>query len=158
VDVATLACLIAATFLLLRLHLMRAGVSPVRDPVSDYGNLFYRAFVVLLGAAGVLLAIQLHQETDARGVVWLWVFGALSAAAAFMPLNTSGAPMTVAALVIDWTGQPKVLGPLAIAIAAAAVAIFVGRTTKLPVLGVADRIYYAATIAWLAIAAINVLG
>jgi hypothetical protein len=49
--------------LLVRLHVVRTGLSPVRHAVSDYGttpwHALYRAQAVALGAAGLALAIGL---------------------------------------------------------------------------------------------------
>jgi hypothetical protein len=180
VDVATLACLLAATLLLLRLHLARTGLSPVRDAVSDYGttpwHLFYRAMVVALGAAAALLAIQLHSETDAGALVWLWIFAASRIAIAGFMTDRDPPPFTregrihfalaavaftsiaLAATSVDWTGRPGVLGPLGVAVAISAVATAVARFAAPAIFGFVERVLYATSIAWLAIAAINVLG
>ena len=97
-DVATLACLFAATLLLLRLHLARTGLSPVRDAVSDYGttpwHLLYRAMVVALGASAALLAIQLNGETDAGALEWLWIFAVTRIAIAGFMTDRDPPPFT----------------------------------------------------------------
>jgi hypothetical protein len=179
VAVASLACLIAGVLLLARLHVARTGLSPIRDAVSDYGttpwHARYRAMVVAIGAAAALLALALGDDTDAGSLIWLWLFAAgRIAIAGFMtdrdppPFTTTGrihyalaavafTSIALAATNVDWTGRPAVLGPLGIAVAASAVATLLSRLLLPAVFGLVERILYATTIAWLAIAAVNLL-
>jgi hypothetical protein len=175
------ACFAVATVLLARLHLLPTGMRPVPDAVSDFGttrfHAHYRAMVVALGAGAILLAIGLARETDARDLVWLWVYGASRIAiAAFMTDPPGREPTTngrihwlLAAIAftaiafgasnIDWSGAPGSLRAVGYAVAATAIATAL--TRMLPslrsVFGLAERLLYATTIAWLAIAAVELL-
>jgi hypothetical protein len=173
------ACFVVATALLARLHLLPTRLSPVPDAVSDYGttsfHLHYRAMVVALGAGAILLAIGLARETDAVDLVWLWVYGAARIAiAAFMTDRPGVRPTTegrihwalaaaafssiaFGASDIDWTGAPGALQALGYAVAATAIATLVTRLAAplRPVFGLAERALYVTSIAWLAIAAVD---
>src|SRR6476646_8981574 len=78
-GVLATACFLAGARLLVRLHLLRTGVDPVREAVSDYGttpfHVYYRAMVVALGAGAILLAVGLARDTDAGSLYWLWIYG-----------------------------------------------------------------------------------
>jgi hypothetical protein len=179
VALAALVCLIAGALLLVRLHVAPTGLSPIRDAVSDYGttpwHVRYRAMAVALGASAGLLALALADRTDARHLLWLWVFAACRIAiAGFMtdrdppPFTRTGrvhyalaaaafASIALATTTIDWTGDPGALGPIGIAVAVAAVATLLTRIAVPAVFGLAERLLYVATIAWLAVAAISLL-
>jgi hypothetical protein len=172
---------VAATAVLLRMHLLPTGLSPVRDAVSDYGTTpshrNYRVMVVLLGAGAVLLALALARETDADALSWLWIYAASRVAiAGFMtdrdppPLTTEGrihlllataafAAIAFAATSISWSGDPGVLKPLGYAVAATAVGTLLTRVVAQlrSVFGLVERLLYATSIAWLILAAADLL-
>jgi uncharacterized protein DUF998 len=180
-GVAAIAGLTVATALLARLHLVPTGIDPIEGAVSDYGttrfHAYYRAMVVALGATACLLAVGLARETDAHALAWLWVYGGSRIAiAGFMvdrdpPLTTGGrvhlvlaaAAFTAIALAstsISWDGDPAVLRPLGQAVAASAIATAVTRLAPplRRVFGLVERVLYATSIAWLAIAAADIIG
>jgi hypothetical protein len=177
--VAALVCFAAAAGILLRLHLLLpTGLSPVSAAISDYGatrfHRNYRVMVVALGLGGLLLATGLARETDADGVFWLWIYGVSRIAIAGFMIDRDPPPFTregrihwllaavaftsiaFAASTIDWTGAPGVLGPLGSAVAASAVATLLA--TRVPaVFGLVERLLYATSLAWLVIAALDVV-
>jgi hypothetical protein len=181
VSLAALVLVLASALVLLRLHTLHTGLSPVRDAVSDYGatavHLYYRAMVVLLGAGAGFLAIALHDNGDVSraGRVWLWVF-ALSriAIAGFMTVRP-GRRMTMEArihLVLaaaaftsiafaapTISGDLELAQPLATLIIVAAVATLVARIVPrlAGVFGVVERALYAAFLSWLVVVAISLL-
>ena len=80
-SLAALVLVLAAALVLVRLHTLPTGLSPIRDAVADYGvtraHLYYRAMVVCCSApAQGCLALALHQagNVSRSGLVWLWVF------------------------------------------------------------------------------------
>jgi hypothetical protein len=181
-GIVALASLAAAAVLLARLHVVPTGLSAVRDAVSDYGttpwHALYRAQAVALGAAGLALAIGLARDTDAAGLVWLWLYGGSRIAiAGFMtdrdppPFTTEGrihwllaavafTSIALAASNVNWPGAPDALRAIGWTVAATAIATLVTRV--LPplraVFGLAERALYVTSIAWLALAAIDLLG
>jgi hypothetical protein len=176
-----IACFAAATAVLVGLHVLPSGLDPIRDAVSDYGTTpyhrGYRAMVVLLGAGAILLAIALAEETDAHDVFWLWIYGASRVAiAGFMtdrdppPFTTEGrihwllaaaafTAIAFAATSIGWSGDPGALEPFGYAVAATAVGTLVTRVVVplRAVFGLVERLLYATSIAWLLIAAVDVV-
>lgn len=121
VALAGLAVVVAS---LAYLHLAPTGLSPVRNPVSQYGitpyKAGYRVATIAFAAAGAALAIGIDQAIKARGsttvVALLLVFAAARAVISWFPMDTPGTPRTS-------TGQ--VHGVLAIvAFGAATVAAF----------------------------------
>jgi hypothetical protein len=181
-GVVALACFAVASALLVRLHLRPTGLDPVRDAVSDYGRTpyhrHYRAMVVALGVGALLLAAGLARRTDAGSLFWLWAYGASRIAiAAFMtdpdppPFTPEGRIHWLLAAVaftaiafgasnIHWNGDPALLRPLGYAVAGTAVATLLTRIAApaRAVFGLAERLLYATSIAWLAIAAIDLAG
>jgi hypothetical protein len=181
-GVAALACFAVASALLTRLHLRPTGLNPVRDAVSDYGTTpyhrDYRAMVVSLGVGALLLAAGLARRTDAGSLFWLWAYGAgRIAIAAFMtdrdppPFTPEGRIHWLLAAVaftsiafgatdIHWSGDPAALRPLGYAVAGTAIATLVTRIVvpARAIFGLAERLLYATSIAWLAIAAIYLAG
>jgi hypothetical protein len=179
-GIAAAACFAVATVLLLGLHAMRTGLRPVGDAVSDYGttraHAGYRAMVVALGAGAIVLAAGLARTTDAGDLFWLWPYGASRIAIAWFMTDRDPAHVTpegrihwllaaiaftsiaFAASDIRWTGAPGVVAPLGYAVAATAGVTLVTRVV-LPlrgVFGLAERLLYASSIAWLLVAAIDV--
>jgi hypothetical protein len=178
---AELALVAVAAALLVRLHLLPTGISPVREAISDYGTTpfhrNYRAMVVALGVGAILLALALGRETDAGSLYWLWIFGASRVAIAGFMTDRDPPPFTgegrihwllatvaftsiaFAGSDIDWTGAPGALRPLGYAVVATAVATLVTRVAVplRAVFGLAERALYVAFLAWLAIAAIDVI-
>ena len=177
--VASIACVAAAAALLVRLHLLPTGLSPVRDAVSDYGttrfHAHYRVMVVLLGAGAALLAVALGRGTDATALFWLWLFATSRVAiAGFMtdrdppPFTTEGrvhvllaalafTSIAVAASNVDWTGAPGALDPIGKAVVVTAIATLGARIIRplRPFFGLVERLLYCAFLAWLVVAAAN---
>jgi hypothetical protein len=177
VGLLAILCLIAAGVLLLRLHALPTGLSPLRDAVSDYGTTPHhrlsREMVVGLGVGAVLLAVGLARHTDAKDLFWLWIYGgARIVIAGFMtdrdppPFTTEGrihwllaavafTAIALATTSIRWAGSPGVLAPLGTAVAASAVATLLTRVIRplRQVFGLAERLLYLTSIAWLLIAA-----
>lgn len=170
-------CFLAASVLLLRLHWLPTGLSSLSDAVSDYGTTprhrLYRAMVVALGVGAVLLAVGLARHTDAKDLFWLWIYGgARIVIAGFMtdrdppPFTTEGrihwllaavafAAIALATTSIHWTGSPGVLPTLGTAVAASAVATLLTRVIRplRQVFGLAERLLYLTSIAWMLMAA-----
>jgi hypothetical protein len=174
--IASLTLLAVAVALLARLHFAPTGLDPVRNAVSDYGTTpwhrSYRAMVIALGLAAALLAAELAYETNADDLIWLWTFAASRIAIAGFMTDRDPPPFTreglvhyalataaftsiaIAASNIDWSGKPAVLDPLGTAIVLSA--ILTVATFRVPaVFGLVERALYATSIAWLAIAAID---
>jgi hypothetical protein len=175
-------CFAAAAVILLRLHLLSTGLRPVGDAVSDYGttpaHAYYRTMVVLLGAGAILLALAIGARTDARGLVWLWLYGAARIAiAGFMtdrdppPFSAEGrihwllaavafTAIALAATTIDWPRAPGALHPLGDLVAATAIGTLATRVLAplRPVFGLVERLLYVTSIAWLLLAAVHVAG
>lgn len=169
-----LACTLAAAGVLVRLHALPTGLSPVRDAVSDYGRTasgrYYRVQVVLLGLAGAFAATGLMVGTDATGLAWLWVFAAARIAIAGFMTDLPGEPasregrlhlllagaafagIAVAAATVHWTGEPAAVHPLGVAVWATALATIVALVLprlRRAAFGLVERAHYVATIAWL---------
>lgn len=176
------ACFVVAVVLLVRLHVVRTGLDPVRDAVSDYGTTpfhrNYRVMVVALGAGAILLALGLARRTDAIDLFWLWVYAASRIAiAGFMtdrdpfPITPEGRIHWILAAIaftaiafgaadIRWSGDPGALHPLGYAVVVTAVATLLTRLV-LPLraaFGAAERLLYVTSIAWLLLAAAELIG
>lgn len=176
-GVAALACFAAALAILLRLHLLLpTGLDPVRDAISDYGateyHRNYRVMVVALGAGAILLAVGLARETNADNLFWLWIYGISRMAISGFMIDRDPPPFTregrihwllatvaftsiaFAATSITWSGQPEVLRGLGWAVLATAVGTLMA--TRVPaIFGLVERLLYATSMTWLAIAAID---
>lgn len=172
-------CIAITAGLLVQMHLLGVGLDPVSDAVSLYGTTRaasrYRAMVVFFGAGALLIAGGLAADTDARRLYWLWIFGACRVAiAGFMidPLGGSGrrrltragwihVALAMAAFIaiafagarITWTGAPGTLVPAGKAIVASVLATLIARLSPMRLFGLAERLIYASSIVWLAIAA-----
>jgi hypothetical protein len=180
-SLAALVLVLACALVLIRLHTLPTGLSPMRDAISDYGttpfHIHYRGMVVLLGAGAGCLALALHDAGDvsSRGLVWLWVF-ALSriAIAAFMTVRpgrrvtgearvhlllAAAAFTSIAFAAPTISGDLELAQPLATLVIVTAVATLVARA--LPrlagVFGAVERGLYAAFLAWLIVVAISLL-
>ena len=74
-----LICVATSGVILIALHFLPTGLNPIRYAVSDYGwtsyHLGYRAMVVLQGVGAILIALGLAQQTDAKSLGWLYVYG-----------------------------------------------------------------------------------
>jgi hypothetical protein len=180
-----LICVAAAGAILVALHFLPTGLDPIRYAVSDYGwtayHLGYRAMVVLQGAGAILIAVGLGQETDVESLGWLYVYGVVRILISrFMTdrdpegltsltrtgrihmllAGTAFASIAVAASHLDWTGKPDVLGPLGWLVTATAIAT-VGALVIEPIrrvaFGLIERLFYAASIAWLIVVAASIL-
>ena len=180
-----LICVAASAVILVALHFVPTGLNPIRYAVSDYGwtsyHLGYRAMVVFQGAGAILIAVGLGQETDAKDLFWLYLYGVVRLlVSGFMTdreprglrslsrtgrihmllAGTAFASVAVAAAHIDWTGRPSVLGPLSWAVTVTAIAT--GTALVLPplrriALGLIERMFYAAAIVWLIVVAASIL-
>lgn len=164
---------------LVYLHLAPTGYSPLRNAVSEYGvgpyAWGYRAQVTCAALAAVCLAVALPRHPP-REVVLLCVFAAARVAIAAFPtdlLHSGGRTVkglvhlrlaAVAFAAICWCasalprhahGQP-VLGWIA---SAGALGTFVGlrAPSVRPVLGLLERIFYAAVLAWFFLVAARLL-
>jgi len=136
------------------LHLAPTAYSPLRDPVSAYsvGRFAwgYRAQVLLAAAAAAVLAAELPR----REAILLSVFAAARVAIAFAPIGTKAhVPLAAVAFVAVcaaelWRGGERPLGD-------AALAGLVLTGARAPLLGVWERIFYAATIAWFFVEAVR---
>jgi hypothetical protein len=176
-----LVLVLASALVLVRLHTLATGMSPIHDAVSDYGttafHLHYRAMVVMLGAGAGFLAIALRDAGDVSrsGRVWLWVF-ALSriAIAAFMTVRrgrratassrihlllAAAAFTSIAFAAPIISGDLELAQPLATLVIVTAVAT--GVTRAVPrltgIFGAAERGLYAAFLSWLVVVAISLL-
>ena len=74
-----LICVSASGVILISLHFLPTGLNPIRYAVSDYGwtsyHVGYRIMVVVQGVGAILIAVGLGQETDAKSLGWLYVYG-----------------------------------------------------------------------------------
>jgi hypothetical protein len=180
-GIVALVALAVAVVLLARLHSVPTGLSPARDAVSDYGttrwHALYRGQAIALGVAGIALAIGLARDTAAGSLLWLWLYGASRIAIAGFMTDRDPPPFTregrihwllaavaftsiaLAASNIDWSGAPDALGPIGTAVAVSAIATLITRVIPplRVVFGVAERALYVTSIAWLALAAIQLL-
>jgi hypothetical protein len=100
VALAALAVVVAS---LAYLHIAPTGLSPLRNPVSQYGitpfRAGYRVATIAFALAGVALALGLHRALRANThlgvvVVMLFVFALARALISWFPMDTPGAPPT----------------------------------------------------------------
>lgn len=97
VDLAGTAVAVAA---LVVLHLLPTGLSPMRDPVSQYGitryRLGYRVQTIAFGIAGIAAAVTvatgLHVPHRKATVALLVVFGLCRLVISWWPMDSPGAP------------------------------------------------------------------
>ena len=173
------AFLVAATVLLVRLHLLFTGITPMSGPVNMLGETryhpYFRAMGAALGLAAFALAVGLARATDATSIAWLSIYGGARVAIAGFEVNprqTAAAGWLHVALVVlafaaiafagiklEWDGDPGALRPFGYVVAIAALAALVTRVV--PALrgafGVAERALYVTSIAWLGIAAVDLI-
>ncbi|SKB03212.1 Protein of unknown function [Agreia bicolorata] len=90
---------------LIYLHVAPTGLSPVHDPVSQYGITdyftFYRAAALSLGVAALMLAVGLIEaltEANAAGIVFLVILGFARLTIGWVPMDAPGAPRTATGL------------------------------------------------------------
>lgn len=180
-----LICVATSGAVLIALHLLPTGLDPIRYAVSDYGwttyHLGYRAMVVLQGVGAILIAVGLGQETDARPLGWLYVYGvARVLISRFMTdrepddlrsltrtgrihmllAGTAFASIAVAASHLDWSGRPGILEPLGWLVAATAIATgaaLVVEPIRRVALGLIERLHYAAALVWLVVVAASIV-
>ena len=164
-----------------RLHLVPAGLSPVRNAVSDYGttdqHLLYRVQVVAFGAAALLLMAALADDDGIRrsGLVWLAIYGGARIAIAWFMIDrdltaptTEGrvhallAALAFTAIAVAATTVGGDLGSglhaLGWVVAGTAIATAVFRVVPplVPWFGLVERLLYLATVVWIAAVAIHV--
>src|SRR5262245_3201238 len=133
------------------------------------------------GVGAILIAVGLGQQTNAKSLGWLYVYGVVRLlVSGFMTdrepeslrsltrtgrihvllAGTAFASIAVAASHLDWTGRPAVLGPLGWLVTASAIAT--GTALVVPqirrvTLGLIERIHYAAAITWLIVVAASII-
>ncbi|WP_022901418.1 DUF998 domain-containing protein [Humibacter albus] len=168
------------------LHVLPTGLSPLRDPVSQYGITRYRAgyrvAAVAAGVAGLGMAALLGQATGRWSVpvVLLLVFALARILIAFFPMDAPGTPptargrvhlglaiiaffaVTVAAFLDPGRSDVAGLGPItlacAILMALGTVGIVIARRSSGPSLfGLFERLIYAGFLAWFLVVGILVL-
>ena len=100
-GVIALAALATVVASLGYLHLAPTGLSPIRNPVSQYGitppRAGYRVATLAFAVAGAALAVGIDRAVGARAaavVVLLAVFAAARAAISWFPMDAPGAPAT----------------------------------------------------------------
>jgi hypothetical protein len=180
-----LICVAASGVILVALHFLPTGLDPIRYAVSDYGwtsySPGYRTMVVLQGAGAILIAVGLGQQTDVTSLGWLYVYGVVRLlVSGFMTdrepdslrtltrtgrihvllAGTAFASIAVAASHLDWTGKPAVLGPLGWIVTATAIATgaaLVVSPIRRVVLGLIERMHYAAAITWLIVVSASIV-
>jgi hypothetical protein len=178
-GLVALACLVAATVLLVRLHGLFTDVSPVSGAVDDRGKTryhpWYRAMVAALGLAAFVLAVGLARETDAVAVAWLSIYGGSRIATAGLmtdPRRAAAggwvhlvlvvlglAAIAVAAWSIEWDGDPSFLKPLGVLVGVCAVAALATRVVPQVrrFFGASERLLYATSIGWLGVVAVDLV-
>lgn len=123
--------LVVGVAALLALHLLPSGLSPVRDPVSQYGisryRMGYRVQTIAYAVAGLGAAIGLAvlPGSTALPVVLCGVFAASRAVISWFPMDAPGGPSTRAG------GQHGLLAAatfLSVALAALALARALNRS------------------------------
>jgi hypothetical protein len=183
-TLATLA--LAATLtsfgVLVAVHLRPTGYDPLRDAVSDYGvgpSLpYYRAQTAAMALAAIFVAAALAKTVDPapkRAIVLLCMFAAARLAIPFFPTDLDRTRRTgtgvihglLAALAfgtvawaaatlpdrVHWTG----LAPLGWIVVATAIAMAFSLRARVAYFGLVERLFYAATLAWLAFVAVRLV-
>jgi hypothetical protein len=162
---ASLAFTGLCTACLVYLHLAPTGYSPVRDAVSAYGvgayARWYQAQATCAGIAGALLAGALGGP---RLVVLLFgLFAAARLAITQFPMDTKGAVHWWLAVVafVSVAGaavhlKPSDHGTPALGWAMLA-SLLTARLARRVAFGLAERAFYAAMLAWLALVAARLL-
>jgi Protein of unknown function (DUF998) len=150
---------------LVYLHLAPTGYSPVTDAVSAYGvgrfARWYQAQTACAGVAGILLAVALRHPTHV--VVLLVVFGIARLAITRFPLDASRGPHLLLALVAFGSVTSAAIrlptalhGTPALGWAMLA-ALLAGIALRRAAFGLAERAFYVAMLAWLALLAARLL-
>ena len=100
-GIIALVALAATVASLVWLHLQPTKLSPIRDPVSQYGitgfRAGYRAATIAFGAAGLALAVGISEALGTRGlaaVILLVVFGITRAVISWFPMDAPGMKWT----------------------------------------------------------------
>ncbi len=100
-GIIALVALAATVASLVWLHLQPTKLSPIRDPVSQYGITGYRggyrAATVAFGAAGLALAVGISQALGTRGlaaVILLVVFAITRLVISWFPMDVPGTKWT----------------------------------------------------------------
>lgn len=153
---------------LVYLHLAPTGLSPVRDAVSAYGvggyARWYQAQAMCAGLAGILLAVALRQRAGVAAL--LVVFGLARFAITQFSLETPRAHVRLAALAFATVagagihltahqhGTPAFGWAMLVFALGTGVAL---RSQLRPWLGLIERAFYVAMLAWLALVAIRLL-
>jgi hypothetical protein len=167
---------------LVAVHLRPAGYDPLRDAVSDYGvgpSLpYYRAQTSAMALAAIFVAAALARAIDPaprRVIVLLLVFAAARLAIPFFPTDLDrtrrtgtgvihallaavafGTVAWAAATLPDrahWTG----LAALGWIVVATAIAMALSLRARVPYFGLVERLFYAATLAWLALVSVRLI-
>jgi hypothetical protein len=150
---------------LVYLHFAPTGYAPVTHAVSRYGvgayARWYEAQAACAGIAGILLAVALRQP---RHVVVLLVgFGAARLAITQFPMDTRRGPHALLAIVAFGSAAsaairlpPSLHGTPALGWAMLA-ALVAGIVLRQVAFGLAERGFYVAMLAWLALTAARLL-
>jgi hypothetical protein len=167
---ASLVCTGLCVACLVYLHLAPTGYSPVRNAVSEYGvgayARWYQAQVTCAGLAAIGLAVALGGPR--RVLVLLTVFAVTRLAIAHAPLDTRPivhwvlAVVAFGAVTIAATNlKPAQHGSPTLGWAMVACAILMGITRRSTQprrwFGLAERGFYAAMLAWLALVAVRLV-
>jgi hypothetical protein len=134
------------------LHLLRADVAPLREPMSYFGrgqySLLFDTAVIVVGAAGVVLAFALYQTTrpgrskiaPGLGMCLLAIWGITEILVAMFPIDLPGETATLNGTVHGYLGYSFVL--------IVAAALLIGRAFS----GDTYRGTFARSAAWAAAA------
>lgn len=148
---------------------------------------WYRAQVLLVGFAATAIALGVRSAgLEADGVVWLYVFAASRILIAGFPVDLPGSERTITGVVhnllaatafasiavaastvsTDLSDEPAAnfdgplygwMGTLTVVAAVALAVVWVLPSLRRAVFGLVERVWYAATIAWLGLTAIRLL-
>jgi hypothetical protein len=175
---ASLVCTGLCVACLLYLHLSPTGYSPLRNAVSEYGvgayGRWYQAQAALAGLAAALLAAALHRHGEIAALLLVFTLARIAITQYPTDLIHTGTRTRAGAVhlllaaiafaAICWAacalarrdgGEPA-LGWIA---SAGAVGTWLGLRSPMlrPVLGLLERVFYAAFLAWLALVAVRLL-
>ncbi len=177
-GVATLGCLSALVWV----HLRPTGYDPLRDAVSNYGvgssRAFYRVQTAAMALAAIFISAALAKALDPAptlAIVLLLVFAAARLAIPWFPTDLDRTQRTRTGLIhvllaavafgsiawaaanlshqVDWPGCRG----FGWAVVSTAVATVLAIRTRFPYFGLVERLFYAATLAWLLFVSLNLV-
>jgi len=163
--VASLVCVGLCAGCLVYLHVAPTGYSPVRDAVSRYGvgacARWYQAQAAFAGVGGILLAVALRHPRHV--VVLLVVFGLARLAITQFPMDSRRSAHWLLAVIafgsvtsaaIRLTARLHGAPSLGWAMLAA---LLGGMLLRRVAFGLAERAFYVAMLAWLALVATRLI-